>query len=406
MTRLSFRLPEWDPRITWTSAAARTGWEGRMRRVASAFLDAEWGAVLAGQKPGALQIVSPGELRVMTTAAAEQGYAVVSLAEAAKPTGYASAAPALVAGDTVHYRVAVTRPGSVAAWKQAWAANDNEAIGTLLGYPPCCRRFFQRVWVHERWMDTTYPMAQGRTDVQGINMLLRWFGVRPVSHLPCAFDCLPSMTLAVETIRRLPREEQAWLREMLAWPALWSSLHGVAEIFTPIFRASVPTDALAETAVVRYHGTRYPAEGAKGVRFPYRMTTPIEIPRPALKNGFSTEAAMHAAHGVLLAAVAGQTFGTVIDLGCGDGALLRQIPATRRVGVECDLQVQPEGLDRVVYLDCTDRALVARLVREERPELVIAQRDRNPPDQFECDVLSYSYAGATTAQVLKGRVAV
>jgi len=96
----------------------------------------------------------------------------------------------------------------------------------------------------------------------------------------------------------------------------------------------------------------------------------------------------------------------VIDLGCGDGTLLRKVPATRRVGVEQLSTTVTDGLDRTAYFDCTDRTLVARLVEEERPDLVIAQRDRNPPDQFECDVLSYSYEGAASAALVKGRVAV
>src|SRR5690606_3007959 len=95
---------------------------------------------------------------------------------------------------------------------------------------------------------------------------------------------------------------------------------------------------------------------------------------------FSSLAAQDAAHRTLLQAAPGP-FGTIVDLGCGDGTLLTKIPARRRVGIERDpARARHARVDRVVVGDCTDRALVERILSEERPDLVIAQRDRNPPD--------------------------
>jgi hypothetical protein len=61
-----------------------------------------------------------------------------------------------------------------------------------------------------------------------------------------------------------------WCREILSWPAEWSSLHGIAEIRTPILKISTNTDAVDTTCVVRFLGSGYPEEGAFGLAFPYQ----------------------------------------------------------------------------------------------------------------------------------------
>jgi len=209
MKRLNFRLPEWDPRITWTSAEARTVWEPRMRRVSAAYLDAERQAVVLGQKPSALQAVSPDGHLDLTRQMAAHGLVVLPLGKLARTSGYSSATRPLAEGEPFDLRVAITRPDAVERWTEAWAESNDEQIGRLLGYPPCCRSFFETAWVREHWFDTTYPMSYGKTDVQGTNMLLRWFGIRPVSHLPCSFDCLATKEQAVEMIALLPPCERA-----------------------------------------------------------------------------------------------------------------------------------------------------------------------------------------------------
>jgi hypothetical protein len=57
----------------------------------------------------------------------------------------------------------------------------------------------------------------------------------------------------------------------MQWPVEWSALHGIAEIKTPIVKLSTRTDATPEKLILRYHGERYPQEGAHGVRFPYAV---------------------------------------------------------------------------------------------------------------------------------------
>jgi hypothetical protein len=109
--------------------------------------------------------------------------------------------------------------------------------------------------------------------------------------------------------------EMEWLEDILSWPAEWSALHGIAELKTPILKMTTRAEATAWKDVVRWNGSRYPDEGARGVNFPYqapnrcvvsssrgfeRGLRHIEVmlpDRPAWyheDNGFSSRTAMEA----------------------------------------------------------------------------------------------------------------
>jgi hypothetical protein len=388
--RLPFRLPEFAPRIGWVSPAARETWEPRIAAISAAWLVVERESVVAGVRKSALQNVTPEELPALMAAMAGKGVSVIPLTRTAHANGYQSATRALSPGEPWAYRCAITQPQFATYWSKVGLAND-AAIGELLGTPECCRRFFDRVWSAERWMDTTWPYAQGDIAAGSLNMLWRWLGVRPVSHLPCSPHCRESLALAEKLKALLPPEERFWFREILSWSVKWTALHGVAEITSPIHRMSVPTDATSDRLEVRYLGA-----AAKPLSL-LRASDPAD-------NGFSSLAAMVKAHDELVA-LAGGPYDTILDLGCGDGTLARRIPAKRRIGIEIDPARAAKArnrLDRVVTGSCADAALLAKVLSEEKPSLILAQRDRNPPATLTGRILSYSYeAGAEPPRIVE-----
>jgi hypothetical protein len=402
--RLPFRLPEFAPRVIWSSAHAREVWSERISRVSNAWLTVERDSVAAGIRPSALQHISPEQLPELIRVEAARGSIVLPLSQVPRVEGYQSATTTLQAGAPFDYRCAITRPEYAAQWGDA---RDDEATGRLLGTPECCRRFFDRVWTAGRWMDTTWPMHATAPHVAKageLNMLWRWLGVRPVSHLPCSPTCVESLTLADKCWQLLPEPERSWHREILSLPVLWTSLHGIADIVSPIHRMVVPTDATAERLEIRFEGDVYPDEGASGLSFPFRRRLSNAAPlrlvwaqQPA-DNGFSTREAQDAAHARLLEALGDRTWGTVVDLGCGDGTLLSKIAAKRRVGLEINPARAAKARLRLDYVgtgDCT-APIVNALLKKERPDLVIAQRDRNSLQRLRDmghsgAVLAYSY---------------
>lgn len=428
MKRLAFKIPEYAPRTIWTSPHAREIWQPRIAQITQVWEQVERLLVARSARPSALQNISPENLPGLLKEVAKDGLVAVPLAQVPRVNGYQAASHAREAGDW-DYRVAITSFAHVAEWTEAWATNNNDAIGKLLGYPECCRKFFNQIWVAERWFDTTWPMAANTPEgkhliapaIEGIsipgnlkaNILWRWHGVRTVSHLPCSFGCKASEAMGEATLQVMASsgfaEEADWLREILSWPVEWSALHGIAEIRTPISRTSVATDATAGKVSVRYQGTRYPAEGAQGTGFPHigaaqtRSAPVLQMSNPA-DNGFSSREAMNEAHRRLLEPLK-MPYKTILDLGCGDGVLLSKIAATRRVGVEIDPRIAKLAeyrIDRVVVGDVTDPALVTQLLAEEKPDLVIAQNVRNPPDTLRVPfVLSYSYDSGEPPCLLK-----
>lgn len=378
--RLGFVLQDFT-RSTWVSDLARRVWEPRMRRIAAAWLDIELRAVEAGVRACSVAIVTPDELLAKAPTWAEHGLSALPL-EKVGITGLAYSATLNPAapGEPFTFRIVLGTPTAVARFKRAWDAADQHAIGELLGYPSCCRTFFERVWVDQQMVDTTWPMgaltappSPGETTVEvagsaQANILWRWMGLRAVSHLPCRFDCSATVEVADGLIRvgrdAGYRAQMDWLLEILSWPVEWSALHGIAEIKTPVVKISTRTDATARKYTVRWVGTAYPAEGGQGLGFPYRQFagTPLTESRAykrglgqplpmvsappawyALDNEWRTVWEMEQAHAPIVSLATEVLAGrpaSVLDLGCGNGALLEAIaaanPGTALFGIEFD----------------------------------------------------------------------
>jgi 2-polyprenyl-3-methyl-5-hydroxy-6-metoxy-1,4-benzoquinol methylase len=300
--------------------------------------------------------MSPTRFHRTTPQWAEHSISALGLArEGAGQWPYSSNATNFAPGRPFVLCVGLARHADLNRLKEAWDAHDDQRLGELLGYPECCRRFFHRVWVEGAHVDTTWQMALNSGDatrsatlieVAGpalVNILYRWTGVRGVPHLPCSFDCVASAAFA-QQLQDVGTsvgfvEEMAWVREILSWPAEWSALHGIAEIKTPIVKISTRTDATSIKYAVRRPGEAYPSEGATAVRFPYRPPASTVQERKALTlhasapawhhtdNGFRSESSMARAHapvvGLASRAIGGG--GAILDLGCGNGILLKKI---------------------------------------------------------------------------------
>ena len=366
--RLPFVLPDFT-RHSWVGERARIAWEPRIKRICQAWADVEWLSVFDGIRRCALVgLPQEGISRAVPQWTARH------LSASSLPLIELPAHP----GTTF---VLVGGLADVNRAREAWAAHDDDELGQLLGYPACCRRFFHQVWVEQRSVDTTWAMAANTAapedsvvtldavEPQLANILWRWIGVRAVPHLPCRFVCAATVSLGEQMLDVAARagyvDEAGWIRQMLSWPVEWSGLHGIGEIKTPVLKVSARTDATARKYIVRWTGTGYPDEGATGLRFPYRAPArkpmaqggrfrralelsvgqdpagqqagvqetigqrPVpERPWFYMDNGFSSRQAMDDLHRPIVAAarrILAATPGNVLDLGCGNGALLAKI---------------------------------------------------------------------------------
>ncbi|HEU4925683.1 MAG TPA: class I SAM-dependent methyltransferase [Vicinamibacterales bacterium] len=388
--RLAHVLPDFT-RISWVNDRAREVWEPRISRIGSAWAQIEWRSVEAGIRRCALTSVPSEQLVARSMEWAARGLSMMPVAMSGTSPGYASTSIAPRVGEPFEYRVAIGALADVAELKRAIDGGGDGTMGRLLGFPDCCIAFFRKTWVEEGCVDTTWAMAanSGRVDDTGrlieidadtpfqANILWRWVGPRAVPHLPCSFSCQATVRLA-DTLRAFGRQagygaEMDWLEEILSWPASWSALHGIAEVKTPVLKVSTRTDATAHEFVVRRQGPRLPAEAVAGLGFPFRpperpgithslafrkgLEAPITLHKElpewyAGDNGFSARAAMDEAHRpiVELAVTSLGDSGTVIDLGCGNGALLKKICEARTGVIPFGMDVDESKLEHARLL--------------------------------------------------------
>ena len=405
MERLDFQLPDFT-RLSWTSDEARREWEPRLQGFSRAWADIEWRSIKAGVRRCALTVVPAQDLVARSAKWASHELSGLPLeTQGMGNFGYSSTTVQPSLGMPFGYRVVIGTPADVAEFKAAYDSSDNLRIGQLLGFPDCCLQFFEDTWVNASMVDTTWPMAV-RTVAPGnsetvlqvsgppeANILWRWMSVRAVPHLPCSFDCKASVEfgrklMAVGRDIGFSKEIDDAL-EILSWPVEWNALHGIAEIRTPILKASVRTDATAKKYVVQRPGDTYPADGAQALTFPYNtpkrplltatshfkrgLENPISVTQPlpswyASDNGFRTEVAMRSAHKPIIdlaVSTLGKAGGNVLDLGCGNGALLQAIrdklPTAIPYGIECDPErlahagtLMPDIADHFVVGDMFD----------------------------------------------------
>jgi len=285
------------------------------------------------------------------------------------------------------YKVAVGRLANIRDFVNAYEFQNWDTVGSLLGYPECCRAFFQRYWVDERWFDTTLPMVTAYGFNQEIeqfinldprnNILLRWLGLRTVSHLPCSFTCKQTRGIATlygDAAHNLKLDKEwAKILEILSWPVEWSSLHGIAQIITPVCKITTASDALPTKRVIRLVSKNIPEEAGGGLGFPFIIDT-------WTANGFSSESAMAKAHLRIIDSLEFLRHDTVVDLGCGNGELLRQIKArfgTATLGIDSNQSKTPD-----IVMDLYDFD-PAQFANSQLVVLVAEQRRQENPEKFE-----------------------
>jgi hypothetical protein len=365
MNRLNFLLHDWT-RIIWVSEPAKSFWEPKIQKASQAFQNIEQELVLAGIKPANLTSMSHSDFIDKQISLSSSEFRLIPLIKTKATDQYSNTSQ--ITTDKYNYtvRCVLLHKDYVDSWLSAWNTNNDEEIGRLLGYPKCCTDFFKKYWVDEQFVDTTYPMSlAGTVGPKECNILLRWIGIRAVSHLPCSFNCQHTYELGrkyLEFGRSLGYDEDIdVIEEMLDWPVSWSALHGIAEIKSPILKISSRTDATAELYEVKREGFSYPELGASGTSFPYINKSKIKITQSKSfkrslninnlwkDNGFYSLESMEYSHNILIEALTQSqiSFKNVIDFGCGNAELLKKISKQFDIKDIYGVELDKERFDRI-----------------------------------------------------------
>jgi hypothetical protein len=342
-------LPDWT-RWSWRSPVEREWWNPLFKAAANAYESVERLSVVDGVRSAASQIIAPEELVGLTEWARNHNILCIPIDRISYSNSYSSVETKLKNGERFKYRVLFVRPEQYADTvdlsnissrsdrRSATAPSYVDRFGKLLGFPECCRKAFLETWgrgqVDSTWEQHCSPM------LPMTSTLLRWMGLRLVSHMPCHYRCEASQKIAEQMFQVGARhgylEEMRLIKEVLAWPVKWSRLFGIAEIVTPAVKISTRTDWT-------------PRKDEFSTTGPYRQ------PKKTwwINNGFDNARDLGRAHGDMVNALITQLpqKARVLDLGCGNGMLLRRLtihrPDVRVAGIDSNADAIREAQETI-----------------------------------------------------------
>lgn len=288
MRLLSFQLPP-SARIQFVSQKALDVWEPKINKASSCFSGLELLTVQHGIRACTTAHISNADLPYAIQRYAEKGLIYVPIRAVGVYSGFAHTHPPVLEGQPWNwFGVVAKKPEDAHAWRTAHEKGDHETMGTLLGYPKCCRDFFNNVW-GAGYIDPIWQQAENcdsnlkknqRSQFIRLNnntpwessSMLRYIGTRITPHIPCSHDCKSTLDFArqwIELGEKLQVDGLEELKEILQLPIEWNASHGIAYITTPVFKIetnSVPCDS---PYIVQREGTFFPKESAKGLTFPF-----------------------------------------------------------------------------------------------------------------------------------------
>jgi hypothetical protein len=111
--------------------------------------------------------------------------------------------------------------------------NDNK-LGELLGYPECCRNFYDDKYAEAAQLGDEYSFFSIANTKEAplfyTNNMLRFFGVTLMSHFPCSFNCVNSLFQGKRRFEAIHRKNPAlaeYVKEVLRGPVIAHASTGV-----------------------------------------------------------------------------------------------------------------------------------------------------------------------------------
>jgi hypothetical protein len=327
-------------RTQWLDYNARDIWEPRFNKISSVQNKMEVQSVLRRRRHVGMPSLTRNQFNRLEL---PKGFVAKIHDVASAPDVFNTLSMPFEEGKPFTIRTVIGAEDTVKQYLTAYDEGNQKLIGALLGYPRCCTDFFIKTWVERKIRDFTWEMMHSPNNFPTavidplplINPFYTKHGVRPVWHMPCSVRCQESNDLAKWYLEDWPEEETEWLKEIFTWPVEWSSLHGAAEIRTPVCKIITDTDPTNIEHVIQFPGRGFPVGRGVGNRFPYGPSENYWA-----NNGFYTLEGMNAAHDLIIeVSKLAKDVKSISDPGCGNGHLLNRL--SRMFGVKA-----VHGIDR------------------------------------------------------------
>ena len=262
------------PRVSWVSMEAQAIWEPRLDKIRTMLEESTIQIARARQGLCSVRLISHIRYEPLARRASELGVSTAFLPSTVLPGAIPTRAWEGKSGLLV-----TGANDDVATAISAFSIGDINSFLKRLDLPSCCRKHVVQQAPTATLHQHVIGLAMGQSGDTIVEEKIRFhpllldMGLSVFPIIPCSYSCHHAANSA-EAIFQLAndagmREEVGWMRECLAWPLSWSSLHGIVEIKTPLFKLSVPSiGLLGNTKILRESNENVPL-GATGLTFPY-----------------------------------------------------------------------------------------------------------------------------------------
>ncbi len=252
-------------RLIWKSNDIRNEWEPKLNRAADVYHKAEWEMTARGKRKCGTIHVDQNNFDEMFKKFTENDLFFYPVAKSARYGGFSHKhIPPKEGEDYYVYGAFGKDPKDVMSFKKyEKETGDHESIGDLLGYPECCQKSFSNRWPED--IDPIFKSAKkvkkpddNVIEIDEIqpetNQMLRYFGVRITSHLPCSMKCENTMELGNEwfsIMEDIDKKGAKFAKNLLNQPIEWNAYRGILEVETPLFIGITTTSFTDKKKIVR-----------------------------------------------------------------------------------------------------------------------------------------------------------
>jgi len=254
-------------RIVWRTQEDKDEWNDKLGRISMLYNNTEYETLKLGIRRACTMHIDMTNLKTIISKLNNDGLIFTPIAQSAYYEGFSHKHITPQPGQPSYWYGCVTRNLDDAnTFLTASNAQDKGQesihlpIGELLGFPPCCSETFTKLWTTGNY-DPMFEIAKntkgmelvetddaitckvniGNNQLQSNSLqspLLRYFGIRTISHFPCSLDCKESERVAkkwIDVMNNIDGEATEWLKEILCSIQKWDSRNGVVEVHTPYF---------------------------------------------------------------------------------------------------------------------------------------------------------------------------
>lgn len=259
-------------RIVWKNEKSRDKWGPRLRRIRRLYQETEWEMTKRGYRKAATVHITFDNYFKIATRLIDDELLFLPIAKSSYYSGFSHCHRTPRRGQPYFIYGVLSRNKKDALRFKEMSSSPEKVhleLGKLLGYPRCCTVSFNQRWgagiIDPMWeaaLKTKGAKLTGDNDRQIVeitpspycNQLLRYFGIRITSHLPCSFDCKETIKKGKEwerVMKSIDREAYGWLKELLSLPLVWDAYRGILQVNIPLFLGITTTGYTEEKFIIK-----------------------------------------------------------------------------------------------------------------------------------------------------------